>query len=370
MTVAADLPLFRPYKLPGGQELQHRIVYAPLTRCRALNTIPQPNAAIYYAQRASEGGLIICEATVVTELGYGYPHTPGIHTEEQIEAWKPIVQSVHDKGGVFFCQLWHCGRASHPDYNPNGELPVSSSAIPITDGNQCFSLKAMAMVDYPVPRALDASEIPGIVDLYRQAARNALDAGFDGVEIHGGNGYLIDQFLKDICNHREDEYGGSIENRCRFALEIVKAVTDEIGARQVGIRLCPFGGFLDSTDSHPYALTTYLLEELSKFDLSYVHLIEPRIGGIVDLEYTPYTLAPFRQIYKGTLIVAGGHTKETGNAAINSGHGDLVAYGRTFLANPDLPKRFLRDPVPLNKYDRATFYSQGEEGYIDYPFLE
>ncbi|GAB4814384.1 hypothetical protein N2152v2_001430 [Parachlorella kessleri] len=368
MTVPQDLPLFRPVKV-GPLTLNHRVVLAPLTRCRAFDAIPQPKAAIYYSQRATEGGLLITEATGISDTGYGYPCTPGIHTHEQVEAWKPIVQAVHDKGGYFFCQIWHCGRSSHQDYQPNGELPVSSSAIAITDGNKPISPKTFKPAEYPVPRALEAHEIPGIVDQFRQAARNAIDAGFDGVELHGANGYLIDQFLKDEVNHRTDQYGGSIENRCRFALEVVKAVADEIGAERTALRLSPFGGFQNATDSHPYALITYLLEELNKLNLAYVHFVEPRIAGNATLDQTPHTLAPFRAVYKGTVIVAGGYTREEGNKAIESGKADLVCYGRLFIANPDLPKRFLLG-APLNAYDRSTFYSQGDEGYIDYPFLE
>lgn len=360
--------LFTPVQL-GPYTLKHRIVYAPLTRCRAFNNVPQPNAATYYGQRATEGGLIISEGTVISEQGRGYPCTPGLYTTEQVEAWKPIVEAVHAKGAIFFSQIWHTGRASHPDYQPNEELPVGPSAKAVGDGTQTFSLKTMQMEDYPVPRALDASEIPAIIDQYRVAAANAIAAGFDGVEIHGANGYLIDQFLKDNVNDRTDEWGGSIENRCRFALEVVKAVAGEIGANKTGLRLSPFGGFLDVSDSHPYALTTYLLEELAKLDLAYVHLVEPRTAGVDDVDPGRRTLAPFRAVYPGTLIVAGGYNRDDGAAAIESGRADLICYGRHFLSNPDLPLRF-KLGAPLNKYDRATFYTQGEEGYLDYPFLE
>lgn len=362
----AAAPLFQPYRLPSGKELQHRIVYAPLTRCRAFNNIPQPNAAVYYAQRASQGGLMISEGTVISDDGHGYPCTPGIYSEEQVTAWKPIVQAVHDKGAVFFCQIWHVGRASHPHYMPDERLPVSSTSKAVS--GQCFSLKAMQMVDHTEAKALTAEEIPAYVDKYRQAARNAIDAGFDGVEIHGANGYLIDQFLKSGINDRTDQYGGSIENRCRFALEVVKAVADEIGAEKTGIRLSPFGGFLDAFDHHPYASVVFLLEELNKFNLAYVHIVEPRVGGNDD-RFTMDSIKPFRQVYKGTLIAAGGYNAANGGEAVRSGHTDLVCYGRHFIANPDLPRRFQLG-APLNKYNRATFYTQGEEGYTDYPFLE
>lgn len=207
---------------------------------------------------------MISEGTLVSERGHGYPCTPGIHTAEQIEAWKKITNAVHEKGAYIFCQLWHCGRASHQHYQPNEELPIAPSAIAV-EGEKCFSLKTMNMEEYPVPRALEKEELPTIVEEFRQAARNAIEAGFDGVEVHGANGYLLDQFVKDGMNKRTDEYGGCIENRCRFPLEVVKAVVDEIGADRVGYRISPFGGFLDASDSHPYATHIYLVEELNKY---------------------------------------------------------------------------------------------------------
>lgn len=361
-------PLLQPYSL-GPFKLNHRIVYAPLTRCRAFGTIPQPLAAQYYTQRATAGALMISEGTVVSERGHGYPCTPGINTLEHVEAWKPIVSAVHEKNATFFCQLWHVGRASHPHYQPNEELPISPSAVAIQDG-QCFSLKSMQLEDYPVPRALEKDELPAIVEEFRQAAVNARAAGFDGVEIHGANGYLLDEFLKDEINHRTDEYGGSIENRCRFVLEVVKAVVDEIGAERVGIRLSPFGGFLNATDSHPYALITYLLEELNHLALAYVHFVSPRVGGNADVPEDPKkSLEPFRRVWRGTLIAAGGYDQESGMKAVETGEADLIAYGRWHLANPDFVKRMALK-APLNQYDRATFYTQAPEGYVDYPFLE
>lgn len=358
----------QPYSM-GPLNLNHRVVYAPLTRCRAFNNVPQPLAIQYYSQRATQGALMISEGTIVGERGFGYPCTPGIFTTEQVDAWKPIVSAVHEKGAYFFCQIWHCGRASHQHYQPNEELPISSSAVAVKDG-QAFSLKTMQMENYPVPRALEIDEIPAIVEQYRAAAANARTAGFDGVEIHGANGYLIDQFLKDEINHRSDEYGGSIENRCRFALEVVRAVVDEIGADRVGIRLSPFGGFLNATDSHPYALITYLLEELNKIGIAYVHFVSPRVGGNDDVPEDPHkSLEPFRRVWRGTFIAAGGYTRDSGMKAIENGDADLIAFGRWHLANPDFVKRLILD-APLNKYDRPTFYSQAPEGYVDYPFLE
>lgn len=228
------------------------------------------------------------------------------------------------------------------------------------------------MEDYIAPRPLEASELPAIVEEFRVAARNAIEAGFDGVEIHNANGYLLDSFLKDSANQRTDEYGGSIENRCRFPLMVAKAVVEEIGAERVGIRISPFGGFLDATDSHPYGLITYFLEELNKLGLAYVHLVEPRAGGNDDIpadKLAGKSLDPFRKVWNGTFIAAGGYTPENAPDAIASGHTDLIAFGRWHLANPDFVKRVALG-APLNKYDRATFYTQGEEGYIDYPFVE
>eukprot|EP00887_Chlorella_sp_A99_P000665 scaffold5.g665.t1 len=352
-------PLFKPFQL-GPCDLRHRIVLAPLTRCRAIDTIPHKNAITYYSQRASQGGLLLTEATCISERAHGYPHTPGIYTKEQQDGWRPVVE------------LWHTGRASHPDYQPNGEPPVSASAIPITDGTQ--------MVDFTTPRALEPSEIPGVVDEYRRAARASIDTGFDGVEIHGANGYLVDQFLKDESNQRTDEYGGSIERRCRFALKVARAVAEEVGPERTGIRLSPFGGFQNATDSHPYALVSYLLEELGKLRLAYVHMVEPRAGGNADKDPGGHTLEPFRKERQGwswcqQQAAAFAHCA-TGlpcaEPALHlppatahpappptppAGHADLVAFGRYFLANPDLPLRFCLD-APLNRYHRETFYTQ------------
>ncbi|KAG7675009.1 hypothetical protein KSW81_002518 [Nannochloris sp. 'desiccata'] len=365
---SVDNPLFRSYQM-GPFKLNHRIVYAPLTRCRSPNSLPTPLVAEYYAQRATPGALMISEGTVVSERGHGYPQVPGIYTQEQIEAWKPVIQGVHDKGATFFCQLWHVGRASHPHYQPNEDLPICSSAVPITDGNQPFSLKSMQPEVYPTPRALEVAELPGLVEEFVQAAKNARAAGFDGVELHSANGYLLDEFLKDEINQRTDAYGGCIENRCRFVLEVVKAVADAIDADRVGIRLSPFGGFLNATDSHPYALISYLIEEINKIGISYIHM--GRAGGNSDLpEDSAKTLTPFRKIWKGTFIAAGGYQRENAMEAIETGHADLVCFGRWHLANPDFVKRLAIEGAPLNKYNRDTFYSFAPEGYTDYPYLE
>ncbi|KAI3861013.1 hypothetical protein MKX03_026682 [Papaver bracteatum] len=351
------MTLFKPYKM-GNFELSHRVVLAPLTRNRSYGNVPQPHAALYYSQRATNGGLLITEATGVSETAQGYPETPGIWTKEHVEAWKPIVQAVHDKGGLFFCQLWHVGRVSTRDLQPNGITPISSTDKGCTPG--------LYGVDWTAPRRLSTDEIPQIVDDFRRAARNAIEAGFDGVEIHGANGYLIDQFMKDQVNDRTDEYGGTLEKRCRFALDIVKSIVEEIGADKVGMRLSPFGGFMEARDSDPEALSIYMAESLSKYGVLYLHVIEPRIENNETLGSTLTT----RKAFKGTFISSGGYKRDDGNNAIEENHADLVAYGRLFLANPDLPKRFAID-APLNQYNRDTFYTQDSViGYTDYPFLD
>jgi 12-oxophytodienoic acid reductase len=367
----AQNPLLAPYKL-GQFDLKHRVVYAPLTRCRAIDTVPQPATAEYYAQRAS-GGLMLSEGTCPSLEAHGYPHVPGIYTEEQVEAWKPIVKAVHDKQTPFFMQLWHVGRVSHPDYMPNGGRPISSTNQPIKDGSVITLKGTYQFSDSPPPRALEISELPTVVEQYRVSARNAIRAGFDGVEIHGAHGYLLEQFLKSGTNDRTDQYGGSIENRCRFPLEVVKAVVDEVGAERVGIRLSPFTEFMDSYEPDPVPLYLYLVEQLNKFGLLYVHMVEPRIGktmNIIEVDESEKSLKPFRKAFKGTFIAAGGYDRENGMLAIEKDHTDLVCYGRIYLANPDLPRRFELN-APLNPYDRSTFYSQDQvKGYVDYPFLD
>ena len=364
--------LFSPYQL-GPFHLNHRIVLAPLTRCRSYDGVPQPHAIKYYADRTTPGGLLISEGTVISPTGQGYPHTPSIYKEEHIDAWKPITEAVRARGGVFVCQLWHCGRASHPSYQPNNALPIAPSPLPITDGNKVFSLKSMNFEEYPTPRALETSEIPALAAEYAQAATNAIAAGFDACEIHGANGYLVDEFLKEEANQREDKYGGSIENRCRFALEVVDAVAAAVGEERVGLRLSPFGGFLNGTDPHPYALVSYLLEELNKRhpNLLYIHVVESRAGGNNDLPYdSNKTLDPWRKIWKGPLMAAGGYSVDNGDEAVATNHCDLVAYGRWFLANSDFVKRAAVGAT-LNHYNRDTFYTQDPVvGYNDYPLVE
>ncbi|OEL31527.1 putative 12-oxophytodienoate reductase 5 [Dichanthelium oligosanthes] len=312
-STSTTTPLLTPCKM-GDFNLAHRVVLAPLTRCRAHGNVPQPaHMSLYYCQRATPGGFLISEACAVSESARGYPDVPGLWTDEQVEAWKPIVDAVHAKGAVFFAQLWHTGRVS---------APVK---------------------------------------------------GFNGVEIHAANGYLFDQFMKDGTNDRDDAYGGSLENRCRFTAEVVTAVAGEVGADRLGVRLSPFTDYMDCSDSDPETLALHVIgRTLNPVGVLYCHMLEPRMrvnpdDGKLTL---PHMLLPFRRAFQGTFIVSGGYDQEEGNAAIAQGYGDLVAYGRLFLANPDLPVRFGRN-TGLNKYDRSTFYtSDPVVGYTDYPFLD
>ncbi|KAM7515328.1 hypothetical protein LguiA_004911 [Lonicera macranthoides] len=360
-----QIPLLTPYQM-GKFKLSHRIVLAPLTRQRSYNNVPQPHAILYYSQRTTKGGLLIAEATGVSDTAQGYPDTPGIWTKQQVEAWKPIVDAVHAKGGVFFCQIWHTGRVSNRGFQPNGQDPISSTDKPLTQ----IQSNGIDVAEFTPPRRLATDEIPEIVQHFRLAARNAMEAGFDGVEIHGAHGYLIDQFMKDQVNDRTDKYGGSLENRCRFALEIVEAVSNEIGPDRVGIRLSPFANYMESGDSDPEALGLYMSESLNKYNILYCHMVEPRMKTLGEKSECPRSLVPMRKSFKGTFISAGGFDREDGNKAVAEKQTDLVAYGRLFLGNPDLPKRFELN-APLNKYNRDTFYvPEPVIGYTDYPFLE
>ncbi|KKD38811.1 alkene reductase [Limnoraphis robusta] len=363
------LKLLEPFKL-GNLELSNRIVMAPLTRRRAgENNAPTSLNALYYAQRSS-AGLIISEATQISPQGTSLPQTPGIYSPEQIAGWQQVIQAVHDKGGRIFLQLWHGGRCSHPSLQPNGELPVAPSAIAPTEEKALTASEEE--VPFVVPRALLTEEIPGIIAQYRQGAENALKAGADGIEIHGASGYLLDQFLQDNSNKRTDEYGGSIENRARLLLEVTASVIEVWGSNRVGVRLSPSSTFQDMNDSNPEALFNYVVTQLERFKLAYLHIVEPRIKGSHD-DFTEKKVQlgvhHFRPLYSGTLITAGGYTRETGEAIIVQGDADLVSYGRLFIANPDLPKRFALN-APLNSYHRPTFTGGDERGYIDYPFLE
>ncbi|KAL1195343.1 putative 12-oxophytodienoate reductase-like protein 1 [Cardamine amara subsp. amara] len=359
-TANQTIPLLTPFSMRNFN-LTHRIVMAPMGRLRSYGNVPQPHEALYYSQRTTPGSLLISGATGVSETAIGKENMPGIGTKEQIEAWKPIVDAIHSHGGVFFCQLWHAGRVSHRDDQPNGEAPISSTDKPLTaDSSNQFS----------PPRRLTTDEIPTIVNDFRLAAKNAIEAGFDGVEIHGAHGYLVDQFMKDTVNDRTDSYGGSLENRCRFALEVIEAVTNEIGPDRVGIRLSPFANYNESGDTDPKRLGIYMAKSLNRFEILYCHMVEPRMKTANEIFECTESLTPMRNAFKGTFIVAGGYTREDGNKAVAEGRTDLVAYGRLFLANPDLPRRFELD-APLNKYDRPSFYTcDPVVGFTDYPFLD
>ncbi|TDG03164.1 alkene reductase [Paraburkholderia guartelaensis] len=361
-----QLSLFTPLQV-GRYKLAHRVVMPPLTRMRAgAGNVPNPLAPEYYGQRATEGGLIIAEATQVSPYGQGYPATPGIHSEEQVAGWRKVTDAVHAKGGIIFLQLWHTGRSSHSSFQPNGELPVAPSAIAIT--GQTALTPEWKPVPYETPRALELDEIPGIIEAYRKGARDAMAAGFDGVEIHGANGYLLQQFLDDSSNKRTDIYGGSVENRARLLIEVTQALIEIWGADRVGVRLSPFGTYNDVGDSDPVGLYGYVLTRLSELGIAYVSLIEARTSAGMEID-TPQEIRQLRPFWPGTLILAGGFTAESADKAIQTGLADAVAFGRQFIANPDLPAR-LRLGAPLNRYDRATFYGGGAAGYVDYAALE
>ena len=355
------LDLFSPVKL-GGIALKNRMVMAPLTRNRAgADGVPQAMNVTYYVQRAS-AGLIISEATPISAMAHGYPALPGIYTDEQVAGWKKVTDAVHAEGGKIVLQLWHVGRISHPSLLPNDAQPVAPSAI--TPNGKAFTYQGL--VDYVQPRALDVSELPGIVADYVHATKSALLAGFDGVEIHAANGYLLDQFLRDGTNKREDNYGGNIENRTRLLLEVTKAVVAVAGADKVGIRISPVNPFNDMKDSNPQALFNYVVDVLNQFNLAYLHVVEGGIhgGGIAD----PFDFSALRKHCQSPYIANLAYDKARGNAAIATGHADAVAYGVPFIANPDLVERFSTNAA-LNEADSSTFYGGTEHGYTDYPFL-
>jgi N-ethylmaleimide reductase len=367
-----NLPLlFSPLQI-GPYRLQHRVVMAPLTRMRAERSSFAPRAlnAEYYGQRATPGGLIIAEASPVMVTARGNPGTPGIYSDEQIRGWRGVVDAVHAKGGVIFLQLWHVGRASHSSFQPGGALPVAPSAVPIT-GNGMMAMTADGkMVPYETPRALETGEVKQIVEAFRQAASNAMKAGFDGVEIHGANGYLLEQFLQLQSNLRTDQYGGSIENRARLLMEIAQAAIEVWGADRVGVRLSPYGVANGSGEADPMPLYTHVIKALDRLGFAYLHFIEPRSSGAgraeVNHQNVPSAMVLFRPIWRGVLISAGGFTGETAEAAIAEGHADAIAFGRIFISNPDLPRR-LQHGFPLTPYNRATFYGGEAAGYTDYP---
>src|ERR1700676_4463528 len=361
--------LFSPLRI-GPYQLSHRVAMAPLTRMRAEkpSLAPRPLNVEYYAQRATPGGLIIAEASPVMATGFGSPGVPGIYSEQQIAGWREVVDAVHAKGGVIFLQLWHVGRVSHSSFQPGGVLPVAPSAVAIAD-LKTGTADGKAVL-YETPRALETSEIPDVIDAYRQGAKNALKAGFDGVEIHGANGYLIEQFLQSHTNLRTDQYGGGIENRTRFLMEVTQAAIGVWGADRVGVRLSPYGVANDSGEPDPMPLYSHAIKALDRLGLAYLHFVEPRSSGAgraeVNHQNVPSAMVLFRPIWSGVLMSAGGFSGDTAEAAIAAGHADAIAFGRIFISNPDLPRR-LSHGYPLTPYNRATFYGGEAAGYTDYP---
>ncbi len=355
--------LFDPIRL-GDIELRNRIAMAPLTRNRAVaGRVPSPLAVEYYRQRA-DAGLIVTEATQISPLGQGYLDTPGIYSREQVEGWKAVTRAVHERGGKIVVQLWHVGRISHVSLLPEGEVPVAPSAIAAK--SKTFTRNGFE--DVSAPRALALAELPGIVEQYRVAARNAIEAGFDGVEVHGANGYLLEQFLRDSTNHRTDAYGGSIENRARLLLEVMRAVTAEIGAGRTGLRLSPVTPANDAAlDSDPQALFNHVAEQLAPLKLAFLHVIEGATGGPRDV--APFDYAALRTRVKAPWIVNNGYDRDMAIEAVADGRADVVAFGRPFISNPDLVQR-LRVGAPFAALDRDTLYGGGAKGYTDYPALQ
>jgi N-ethylmaleimide reductase len=360
---SATATLFDSYRL-GDLTLPNRIVMAPLTRNRAApGKVPTPLMAEYYAQRAS-AGLIITEATQVSDTAQGYQDTPGCYTPEQVAGWRRVTDAVHAKGGRIFVQLWHVGRVSVRGLQPGGADPLAPSAVQAktkTYFNNGF-------VDVDAPRALDISEIPGIVDDFRKAAANAIKAGFDGVEIHGANGYLIDQFLRDGANKRTDSYGGSIENRTRFMKEVMEAVIGEIGASRTGIRISPVTPASDMSDSNPQPLFEHVVDVLDALSPTYIHMIEGATGGPRDIA-PDFDFEALHKRFRGTWMVNNGYDRALAVEAVATGKADLVAFGKPFVSSPDAVERLKRD-VGFNELDRDHLYGGGAQGYTDYPALE
>ena len=353
--------LFDPLQL-GALTLSNRIVMAPLTRNRSRGLLPGPLAVDYYRQRAS-AGLIISEGAQINPEGQGYLDTPGIYSPEQVEAWKRVTDAVHEAGGKIAVQLWHVGRISHTELLPAGQAPVSSTARQA----QSKTFTSAGFVDVSAPRALATDELPGLVQAYVHAARSAMAAGFDAVEVHGANGYLLDQFLRDSINDRHDAYGGAIENRARLLLEVMRAIAAAIGADRTGLRLSPVTPVNDAgQDSDAQALFNYVVEQLAPLKLAFLHVIEGQTGGPRDI--APFDYAALRQRFDGPYIANNGYTREMAIEAVAQGRADAVAFGRSFISNPDLVRR-LRLNAPLQKANSATMYGGGAEGYTDYPAL-
>lgn len=366
--------LFEPTTV-GAWRLTNRTVMAPLTRNRAPGQLPTADMAVYYAQRAHPqdgAGLIISEATPISPQGHGYADTPGLHSEAQVAAWRPVTNAVHARGGHIVTQLWHVGRISHVDLQPAGQAPVAPSAVAAKAKTYLIKPEGGGFFDVSPPRALALDELPGIVDDYRQASRRAREAGFDGVEIHAANGYLLDQFLRSGSNQRTDAYGGSIENRARLLLEVMAAVVAEIGGDRVGVRLSPVTPANDASDDQPQPLFEHVVRQLAPLGLAYVHVIEGQTGGARDFQQGdhPFDYAALRAVYRaaggqGAWMVNNGYSADLAQQALDNG-ADLVAFGRGFIANPDLTRR-LREGLPLNELQRATLYGGGAQGYTDYP---
>ncbi len=362
--------LFEPTHA-GDIALANRIAMAPLTRNRAPDAIPTELTATYYAHRAT-AGLIISEATAISPEGQGYADVPGLYGTEQLDGWKKVTRAVHEAGGKIVVQLWHVGRISHTSLQPGHAKPVAPSAIRAHAKTVLLKDGVPTFTDTSEPRALDAEELPRIVQDYRHAARNAIAAGFDGVEIHAANGYLIDQFLKTGANQRTDDYGGSIKNRARLLLEVTRAIVDEIGGGRTGIRLSPVTPANDIVDENPQPLFDYVVRELGKLGLAYVHVIEGATGGPRELPDRPFDYAELRNAYraaggKGAWMVNNGYDRALAEAALANG-ADIVAFGRPFISNPDLVER-LKQNAPLNELNRDTLYGGGAKGYTDYPTL-
>ncbi len=372
MTSLGKRILFTPLQL-GTLTLKHRVIMPPLTRSRSIqpDSIPGDLMAEYYSQRASDGGFIIGEATNISLTSRGWLGAPGLFSDQQVEGWKQVVSGVHANGAHMFAQLWHTGRSSHVSLT-GGEIPVSASVDPAYWEHPSHLVSTVGGWVQPSPhRELTVKEISLIVEDYRRAAERAMDAGFEGVELHGANGYLIDQFLQDGSNKRTDEYGGSIENRSRLLLEVVNTLTSVWGSNRVAVRLGPGGTFNGMSDSDPWALFSYVAKKLNQWDLAYLHIIEPRIKGseLVHETQGPIATEQIRTIFKGKLIAAGGFEPATADVILESGTADAVAFGRYFVSNPDLPYR-IKAGLPLTPYDRNTFYTFDARGYTDYPFYD
>lgn len=355
--------LLKSYNL-NGLKLPNRVIMAPMTRSRAANSENKPSEDLhgtYYAQRAS-AGLIISEGSQVSEQGVGYINTPGIHTKEQVEGWKKVTKDVHDAGGRIFIQLWHVGRMSHPDFH-NGNLPIAPSAI--NPEQQSFTHDGFK--DTVAPRAMSIEEIQQTIQDFKNAAKNSVEAGFDGVEIHSSNGYLLHQFFNATSNHRTDEYGGSRENRAKILFEIIDAIKEVMPEKKIGLRLNPslhniFGMKMDEETIPTF---DYIIEKLNDYDLAYLHLSEP-FSDVSDIPYAETEIAKrYRPIYNGTIIINGGFDQEKGNKVLAEGNADLVAFGKPYISNPDLVERFEQN-IPLTDWNEDTFYTPGKEGYLDY----